>query len=383
MLFVRPAVVTDLSDLAAAARHLDSVNLPHDENKLREVIQRSLLSFATQPSGSSQPPGAAQPSGATQPPGAPVAAAPEATPTPAPAAHDSGEYLFVMVDRDGAGHERVVGSSMIFAQHGSRRAPHSYFDVIEEERYSESLDRHLRHKVLRMGYNYEGMTELGGLVLLPEFRGHPQRLGKTLVFVRFLYIALHRARFRDQMVSELMPPLEPDGTSLLWESLGRHFTGLSYQEADRLSRENKEFIRALFPQDPIYATLLPQQAQERIGQVGPHTKAVEKMLTGAGFRYAQRIDPFDGGPHFHARTDDVTPIRQARRIRVREIGPVAGPAAPAPQGVALVAALPNRPPFFLAVRTAFGSNEAGLTLPAAAATTLGVTVGDEVGLLPI
>jgi arginine N-succinyltransferase len=366
MLFVRPAVLTDLPDLAAAAKHLDSVNLPHDEAKLREVISRSQLSFAAEP--------------------LPAAETPDATPAPVNGRNgdaSNGEFLFVMVDRSDSGHERVIGSSMIFAQHGSRRAPHSFFDVIEEERYSESLDRHFRHKVLRMGYNYDGMTELGGLVLLPEFRGHPERLGKTLVFVRFLYIALFRARFRDQMVSELMPPLEPDGTSLLWEALGRHFTGLSYQEADRLSRENKEFIRALFPQDPIYATLLPTAAQERIGQVGPHTKAVEKMLTGAGFRYASRIDPFDGGPHFHARTDDLVPIRQARRLRVRDIGALptseTAPAAPA----ALVAVTRTQAPFFLAVRTAFCSDAAGLTLPTAAATCLGVQVGDEVGLLPL
>ena len=100
-------------------------------------------------------------------------------------------------------------------------------------------------------------------------------------------MARHRALFRDEVLSELMPPLEPDGTSLLWESLGRHFTGLSYQEADRLSQSNKEFIRALFPQDPIYVTLLPPHVQELIGQVGPDTRGVEKMLRAVGFSYAQ------------------------------------------------------------------------------------------------
>jgi arginine N-succinyltransferase len=385
MLFVRPAIIADLPDLAAAARHLDSVNLPHDQAKLREVIARSERSFKSV-AGTSAPVA----------PGARSTDAGDVTPTPLPggaggAGEAAGEFLFVMVEADGR-RERVIGSSMIFAQHGSRRAPHSFFDVIEEERYSETLDRHFRHKVLRMGYNYDGLTELGGLVVLPEFRGHPERLGKTLVFVRFLYIALFRHRFRDQMVSELMPPLEPDGTSLLWEALGRHFTGLSYQEADRLSRENKEFIRALFPQDPIYATLLPPAAQERIGQVGPHTKAVEKMLTGAGFRYAQRIDPFDGGPHFHARTDEVLPIQRARRLRVRDIHPA--PATPPPSAaMALVAVVRATPPYFLALRMPIAERDladdgdfdqdAAISLTAPAAAQLGVGPGDEVGLLPL
>ena len=109
-------------------------------------------------------------------------------------------------------------------------------------------------------------------MLLPESAPPPEQLGQLLSYVRFLYIALHRRLFCDEVLSELMPPLEPDGTSLLWESLGRKFTGLSYQEADRLSHENKEFIRALFPQDPLYVTLLPPHVQQLIGQVGPETK---------------------------------------------------------------------------------------------------------------
>ena len=207
---------------------------------------------------------------------------------------------------------------MIFAQHGSRRAPHVFFDVLEEERYSETLDRHVAHRVLRIGYNYKGLTEIGGLALRPEFRRHRERLGRSLAYVRFLYLARHRQLFRDEVLSELMPPLEPDGTSLLWESLGRHFTGLTYQEADRLSQTNKEFIRALFPQDPIYATLLPPHVQALIGEVGPETKGVEKLLREVGFAYAHRIDPFDGGPHFHAKTDDITLVKAARVAQVAD-----------------------------------------------------------------
>ena len=235
---------------------------------------------------------------------------------------------------------------MIFAQHGSRRAPHVFFDVLEEERYSETLDRHFAHRVLRIGYNYKGLTEIGGLVVRPEFRRHPERLGRLLMSVRFLYIARHRAAFRDEVLSELMPPLEPDGTSLLWESLGRQFTGLTYQEADRLSQDNKEFIRALFPQDPLYASLLPAHVQELIGQVGPETKAVEKMLREIGFSYAHRIDPFDGGPHFHARTDDITLVRATRTARVAD----AEARAAAPSAVPRSSSRASGPsaPYFLA-----------------------------------
>ncbi len=207
---------------------------------------------------------------------------------------------------------------MIHAQHGTKRTPHVFFDVLEDERYSETLDIHKSHRLLRIGYNYSGPTEIGGLVLQPEYRGHKVALGKWLSYVRFLYIGLHRPDFRDEVISELLPPLDPDGTSIMWEAIGRQFTGMSYQEADRLSQTNKEFVRALFPQEPhlSVAQLFPKDArQDVIGQVGPQTKGVEAMLRRIGFRYAERIDPFDGGPHFIARTDEITLVRGAHRLR--------------------------------------------------------------------
>jgi arginine N-succinyltransferase len=354
---IRDIAPEDLDDFQRAAVHLDSVNLPDDRGALAQIIERSRRSFAAAASGASEP------------------------------APKDRCFVFVAADRDSG---EVAGTSMIFPQHGSRKAPHVYFDVLEEERYSETLDRHFVHRVLRIGYNYKGLTEVGGLVVRPEFRRHPERLGRLLMSVRFLYIARHRPAFRDEVLSELMPPLEPDGTSLLWESLGRRFTGLSYQEADRLSQENKEFIRTLFPQDPLYASLLPAHVQELIGQVGPDTKAVERMLKEIGFAYAHRIDPFDGGPHFHARTDDITLVRATRAARVA-VAPE-GTAAPGGAGVPVIVARERaEPPYFMAARAvvpaeslpeALPAGEVG-TLPLAAEVrdALRVASGDEIAYL--
>ena len=84
---------------------------------------------------------------------------------------------------------------------------------------------------------------------------------------------------------------------------------MDYRAADRLSRRNKEFIRGLFPDGDIYASLLAPEAQAVIGEVGPQTKGVEKLLRRIGFRYVNRVDPFDGGPHFLADTDQVSLIQ--------------------------------------------------------------------------
>jgi arginine N-succinyltransferase len=340
--FIRAAEEADLPAVTAAAQHLDSVNLPNDPGRLAEMIALSVKSFAGQ-----VPPA-------------------------------QRELLFVLVERSAGGGDRVVGSSMIFAQHGSRLAPHTFFDVLEEERYSETLDRHFRHTVLRIGYNYRGLTEIGGLVVLPSYRGHPAQLGKLLAYSRFLYMALHREVFREEVVSELMPPLEADGRSLLWEALGRNFTGLSYQEADRLSRENKEFIRTLFPQDPIYAALLPPAAQALIGQVGPSSKPVERLLRRIGFAYAQRIDPFDGGPHFHALTDEITLVKGTRRLTAGEV-----PAGGAPPVDAIVASETAGPPFFRAVRARVQIAGDRVAVPAEAAALLELNEGAVVGVTAV
>src|SRR5438477_337618 len=108
----------------------------------------------------------------------------------------------------------------------------------------------------------------------------------------------------------------------------RQFTGMSYQEADHISQTNKEFIRTLFPSEPIYACLLPRAVQDLIGVVGPETRGVEKMLRRVGFEFAGRIDPFDGGPHFIADTDEISLVKATRRLTVAAVDLPDGAVAP-------------------------------------------------------
>lgn len=280
MFRIRQSYREDVEQVLAVAEHLNTVNLPAEREHIEAILDRSERSFD--------------------------AAVPPA----------EREFLFVLED---LAKQRIIGTSIIYAQHGTRRAPHIFFRVEADERYSVTLDRHFIHQTLRIGYNYNGPTEIGGLIILPEYRRNTEGLGKALSYVRFLFMRMHRELFRDQVLSELLPPLEADGTSRLWESLGRKFTGLTYQEADLISKDNKEFIHALFPDDPIHTELLPDDVKALIGQVGPDTKAVERMLRKIGFEYAGQIDPFDGGPHFVARTDNITLVREAREVTIATV----------------------------------------------------------------
>ncbi len=329
---IRAASAADEDQLLDVARHLNTVNLPHERGAIREILALSERSF--------------------------TGAVPE----------NRREYVFVLRD---VAQDRVIGTSMIISQLGRRGAPYIYFDVREEEKYSATLDKHFRHQALRIGYSYDGPTEIGGLILLPEYRKVPERLGQLLSYVRFLYIAAHRAKFRDEVLAELLPPLEADGRSHLWEALGRHFTGLSYAEADVLSKRNKEFIKQLFPDGQVYASVLSREAQDVIGKVGAQTRGVERLLRRIGFRYAHRVDPFDGGPHFTAATEEITLVARTKRRAVAGIG--------AAETRAIVAVESSTPPHFRAV---LGRSEKGV-IDAETAAHLGVSVGDEILTLKV
>src|SRR5580658_2733143 len=338
---IRGAVPADEDQLLDVATHLNTVNLPADRGEIRAILEHSQKSFT----------------GAVKDP-------------------KRREYVFVVLD---LGQNRIVGTSMIIGQLGRRDCPYIYVDVFEEERYSGTLDKHFRHVVLKIGYSYSGPTEIGGLIVEPDSRRRPERFGLAISYVRFLFIKMHRDWFRDELLAELLPPLEPDGTSHLWNAVGRKFTEMTYAEADRLSKKNKEFVRALFPEGPIYASLLPQSAQDVVGKVGAQTRGVERMLRRIGFRYAWRVDPFDGGPHFTAPTDEVALVLRSRPTRVARLVPE----GEALTHRALVATESTEPPFFRASVGSWREDFSGAHLGRDDAARLSLREGDDVWVLPV
>ncbi|HTP28193.1 MAG TPA: arginine N-succinyltransferase [Anaeromyxobacteraceae bacterium] len=341
MLLLRDTHRGDLRALKGLATELNSVNLPDDERALSEIVDASSRSFAGK-----------------------VRAPLERS------------YVFVLEEpRTG----RVLGTSMIVAQHGTKESPCTFFDVSEREHYSSTLDRHFRHKVLSIGYHFDGPTEVGGLVVGSQDRGSTEKPGKQLAYVRFLFLAMHRERFRDKVLAELMPPLLPDGRSPFWESCGKRFTGLDYQEADKKSRANKEFIQQLFPPGDLYATLFPPRVQKLLGTVGPQTQGIRHLLERIGFRYVDRIDPFDGGPHYEAKVEDITLVRAYRRLRVSERD--LDPAADQPT-MLLGLEKSEAKPRFRAVRSKVRADGDDAFLPREAKEILQVAAGERVHVIP-
>jgi len=339
----------DEAGLLELAWHLDSVNLPHDPAQVEKIVDLAERSF----------------SGALKD-------------------LRKREYVFTLEDRE---KKRLAGTSLIIAQLGRRDAPFISLEVKKEEKYSSTTDIHIEHTLLRIVFNYDGPTEIGGLIMHPDYRRAPERLGMLISYVRFLFMAQRLDDFRREVVAELLPPLEPDGRSLLWEALGKHFTGMTYQDADKLSKKNKEFIKALWPHQDIYASLLPPEAQAVIGKVGAQTIGVEKMLERIGFEWDQRVDPFDGGPHFRAALRDVTLVRNTYGARVAGLLDEAAVASGHHGAHRLRRALVSieRParPYFQAAAAPVSNGGDELWLGEATARVLGIETGDTVGVLPL
>ena len=336
MFLLRPALDSDLPKLFELARYLDSLNLPADEEFLAERLDRSARAFAIE----------------------------------APPSEDR-EYQFVLEDTAG----EVVGTCAILAKHGTPKSPHFYLEVGEEERRAESLDVTARHVTLRLRKATNGPTEIGALVLHPFTRGQPGRPGKLLSWGRFAFIALHRESFCGSLIAEMRASLDPRGKNLFWEAFGKRFTGLSYAEADRRSAVDKSFIQELFPETKIYASLLAPEVAELLGQVHEETKPAVRLLEQAGFGWIGQIDPFDAGPFYGARTDEVIPIRGS----VRAIVSGEEPTEPGPAWIVSAGSGAD----FRAVTAQIEPGDHTVRLPKDALRRLDVREGDTVAATPL
>ena len=267
MFILRPALPKDFDDVMRLAKILNTLNLPHDSAAITALLRTSEKSFAGKIKNKSKT-----------------------------------SYVFALEDQSA---DRIIGVSMIFAQHGNARLPHLYLAITEDQRHSKTLRLNVQHRMLTLHWDNDGPTELGGLVMDPAYRGHPEKLGKQLFMIRLKYICDHPQQFKQRLLVELLPEFRADGSSPFWDEWGGRFIPLSYKAADLLSRTNKEFILSLFPRNGMYLNLFSAETQAVIGKAGGGSLASEKYLRAVGFQFLNQVDVFDGGPHWGARVAEV------------------------------------------------------------------------------
>ena len=277
-------------------------------------------------------------------------------------------FVFVLEDTlRGA----IVGTCQIFARVGSPLPFYSY-RLGAMTQHSRELDRTFRAEMLTLCTDLDGTSEVGGLFLLPGERAGG--IGKLLARSRYLFIALHRARFADRTIAELRGAHDETGNSPFWDGVAGRFFGMSFREADEFNAvRGNQFIADLMPKHPIYTAMIPESAAAVIGVPHASGRAAMRMLQNEGFAYDGYVDIFDGGPTMIAATDRIIAVRdlRVRTVEAIEAHPDASPS--------LVAA--GRLAAFRATCAQVAEVGESIVIDPEAARALCLSVGDRVAVV--
>jgi len=227
-------------------------------------------------------------------------------------------YFFVLeddsVDTDASAADRIAGCCAIEARVGLD-VPFYNYRVGRLAQASKQLDLNRVIDTLFLSSDHTGDAEVCSLYLRPDWRVSGQRNGTLLSRVRWLFMAIYRARFPDRVLAEMRGRFDDADVNPFWQSLGQHFFPIDFGDADRLTGlGQKSFIGELMPRYPICTAMLPQAARDCLGQVHEQTQPALAMLNAQGLRYEGYIDIFDAGPTVEAYLNDVKAVRDSIEV---------------------------------------------------------------------
>ncbi|MEQ9617333.1 MAG: arginine N-succinyltransferase [Phycisphaerales bacterium] len=353
MFLIRRTTPDDIDVLFKLAKMVFFINLPADKEIIGDKIRRSRQSFQAAAQGTI--PKFAQGVDKSATALSPV-------------------YMFSIVDTSTG---NCYGTSSVIGEMGSEANPNISLKLEREEFFSKDLQSGTTQVTAQLMLDTSGPSEIGGLIVGPSSRRHPQKLGKQLSLIRFHYIGLYRKLFADMLLAEMMAPIAPDGGCAFWDAFPRRFINLSYQEADRFCQHSREFMTSLLPREKVYLALLSPEARASVGQVGADTVPARRMLEGIGFKDTGRVDPFDGGPHLQAVTDEVEIVKNTgwrtfkgvcQANQADEVGFVS---------------VATEDGDFRAVYTTFKRTEKSILLPRKSADALRAEEGWKLGVTPL
>ena len=230
---------------------------------------------------------------------------------------DNEYYFFVLEDPQTS---RIVGCCGIYSTVGIHR-PFYAFRVLNLTHTSQELEFYEPVRVLQMVEEHRGNAEIVSLFLTPDYRKDGN--GKLLSRSRFLFMAEFIDRFPEFVIAEMRGKVDEKGQSAFWDSLGGHFFPMNFIEADQFNALGHfQFIADMMPKYPIYIRLLPEKAQDMIGQTHEHTVPALKMLEKEGFRTDGCVDVFDAGPLIKCPVSEIRTVENSQTAIVGNIKPV-------------------------------------------------------------
>ncbi|MFZ4076795.1 MAG: arginine N-succinyltransferase [Legionellaceae bacterium] len=278
MMLLRQAQGSDIDAIHTLAMNsgVGITTLPQDKNALIQRIERAVQSF-----------------------------------NPTYTLYDHAYYLFVLENTET---KALVGTSAIEARSGAD-LPFYTYHVSTHHQTCEKLRIKQNYTLLSLSNETEGLSELCTLFLNPDDRKDGN--GPLLSRARFLFMANHPERFTSRLIAEIRGVSDEQGCSPFWDALGYHFFKCSFAQAVALNAANmKQAIVDFMPKYPIYADLLPQKAQDVIGQPHASSHAAMTILLHEGFRYNQCVDLFDAGPTIEVQRDACRSIANSQPLRL-------------------------------------------------------------------
>ena len=278
-------------------------------------------------------------------------------------------FLFVLED---SAAQAIHGTCQIFSHIGTD-APFYSYRIDRHGADHAVLGRAVDHTTLTICTDHAGCSEVGGLFLRADARAGGA--GTLLARSRYLFIAMHRARFADRTIAELRGVVDDAGDAPFWDGIAARFFGLGFAAADAFNAEHGTHVLAgLLPTTPVLLAMLPESARDVLGVPHPSGRPALRLLEKEGFRHDNYVDLFDGGPTVTAATDDIATLRNARTATVRAIADDA-------QATPHIAAA-GRLAAFRACFAHIAREGDDVTLDPAAARALNVGIGDPIIFAP-
>jgi len=216
-------------------------------------------------------------------------------------------YFLVMEDSET---QTIVGTAAIISSLGATEEFYSY-KLNKVTQSSKELDKRITFETLNLSNHFEGFAEVATLYLHRDYRKNGN--GKFLARSRYLFMAEFRERFPDSVMADLRGYFDDDGRSPFWDAVGKHFFDMSFADADLYGGiHGNQFIADLMPKQPLYVNMLPQAAQDVIGQPNVKGKPALEMLKSEGFRWNGHVDIFDAAPSVDTKIDDIESVKNSR-----------------------------------------------------------------------
>ena len=211
-------------------------------------------------------------------------------------------FLFVLEEKQT---QKLVGSSQILACYADQKHPHFILD-----KKTSSLHLH---------FTKSGSVQLGGLVLLPEFRRGPDKLGRQIGASRFVYMLENPQIWPEEIEVSLTAPLKNNNTgSDFWDAVGRNIFSLNYLEISQLYQKDFSHFLSRIPKNMrVDLKSLPVKARQAVEDIHPETLSLYHGLLKLGFKKTLHRHFLDGGISLTAKRANIPFLTQGKKVFVK------------------------------------------------------------------